>query len=533
MKAKNITLALLILILLASIFLIFKNLSNIYLWQDEAESAALARNTVKFGYPRAFDGTNLLNAQVYTGFGKEFQWKYHPWLHFYIITPFYLLFGVNTFSARLPFAILGFLSIILAFFLAKRLFKKDSIALLAALFISTSVPFLLLVRQSRYYAPQIILTLIITWAYLNLLEKKKKSVFILGASLLALYYTNNGVFMPVFFTVIIHFFLFNKEKKLQKSFIFMSATVILLALPWAIYSYSKQHIAVLDVIVLKKNLEFQIRVLNKYIFPGLFFIILYLIHCFKNKAFKISIDKNDKNGLFFILILLVTNICFFIIVEQRMMRYHVHLFPFLYILQAWLLLIFFSNRKIILVILIAVLMFTNILHNSLSYLVKAVFSKNEKREALLKKVEFYLPKYLYEITHDYDGPVEGSVKFLKQYAKPGDAVKVAYDDASFIFYLPYLKIENTPFFDNKDFPEWIVWRDYWIKDEYASYCEKSKNKNCNLGDEKYTQEIKTKYIAHEIPYPDIIWENRPDDLEYHKFKTVESGRKVIIYERIK
>ena len=42
------------------------------------------------------------------------------------------------------------------------------------------------------------------------------------------------------------------------------------------------------------------------------------------------------------------------------------------------------------------------------------------------KPNFYLPKYLYEITHDYDGPIEGIVKFLNKNAKDGETVKIIY-----------------------------------------------------------------------------------------------------------
>jgi len=313
----------------------------------------------------------------------------------------------------------------------------------------------------------------------------------------------------------------------------MCATVILLALPWVIYSsVSPQYLAVLTPAVLKKNFGFQIRVLNKYIFPLFFFVALYIFRSIKNRSWKIAINEGDKAGLKLILLLIGINLCFYTIVEQRTIRYYVHLFPFLYILQAWIFVTFLSRRKIVYIILILLFIFTNVFHNSLPYLLKAClpFKTPEKRKELVKEVDFYFLKYIYEITHDYDGPVEGTVKFLKQYAKAGDTVKATYDDAGLIFYLPHLKIENDHFFNNKDFPKWIVWRDYWIN-EYKGYCKEYAHQWKSKYDEQYVQEIKNRYIAHEIPYPDIIWENRPDDMEYHKFKTSDEPRKVIIYER--
>jgi len=315
----------------------------------------------------------------------------------------------------------------------------------------------------------------------------------------------------------------------------MCIAVTVLVIPWFIYSrsyLSPNYAPKLDLIAFQRNFVFHIRVLNKYIFPLSFFFILYLIHSIKNKSWKLRFDQNDKKGLILILTLITANLCFYSLMEQRTIRFSINIFSFLYMLEAYLLLYFLGKRKILLVVLICILIFTDILHSSLPYAIKAGFNfKNpKKRDALLKKIDFYFPMYLYEITHDYDGPVEGTIKFLKKYAKPGDTVKVPYDDAALIFYLPYLKADNGYFFDNKDFPKWIVWRDYWIN-EYKNSCETYQYQTYKLYDEQYVQEIKSRYIAHEIPYPDIIWENRPDDMEYHKFKTSDEPRKVIIYER--
>jgi len=532
MKNKCTTYILLSILLTLSLVLIFKNLSNNYLWQDEAESAVYGRNIIKYGYPRAFDGRNLLRAYLAT-FGKNYQCTFHPWLYFYPISLSHIILGESTLSSRLPFAVYGFLSIVILFFLAKRLFKKDSIALLSVLFVSTSIPFILHVRQCRYYALQIFLVLSIFYIYLNVLQKKARYLWLLGILLTALYYTNHGNFIPVFGTIFVHFSLAGREKVSWKHFIFMCIAVLLSALPWVIYSpISPSYLAALKFGVFKKNFGFQIRVLNKYIFPLFFFAALYLFRSIKNKNWKIHIEGEEKEGLKLILLLLGINICFYTIVEQRTIRYYVHLFPFLYILQAWIFVRFLSKRKILCAILMILIIFTNIFHNSLPYLLEAgmPFKGPEKRKELVKEVDFYLLEYIYEITHDYDGPVEGTVKFLKQHAKPGDTVKIAYSDASLIFYLPHLKIENDHFFNDKNFPDWIVWRDYWIneyKGHYEDYAHQWKSKY----DEQYVQKIKNTYIAHEIPYPDIIWENRADDLEYHKFRTVKGERNVIIYEK--
>jgi len=49
-----------LLFLLACIFFLFMNLGNIYLWHDEASTALVGKNILKFGIPKAYDGKNYL-----------------------------------------------------------------------------------------------------------------------------------------------------------------------------------------------------------------------------------------------------------------------------------------------------------------------------------------------------------------------------------------------------------------------------------------------------------------------------------------
>ena len=95
----------------ASVFcaglLLFHNLGQAPLWQDEAETAVLARYTLKFGVPKAFDGINLVSQNQGADYNKAYTWNYSPWLGIYTAAASFLLLGENTFTSRLPFAIFG------------------------------------------------------------------------------------------------------------------------------------------------------------------------------------------------------------------------------------------------------------------------------------------------------------------------------------------------------------------------------------------------------------------------------------------
>ena len=68
---------------------------------------------------------------------KSFS-DYKPGLYVYLAIPFVALFGLNELSVRLPSILLGSFSIILIYFLAKELFKKETAAQASAFLLSIS-----------------------------------------------------------------------------------------------------------------------------------------------------------------------------------------------------------------------------------------------------------------------------------------------------------------------------------------------------------------------------------------------------------
>ena len=62
--------------------LVFSNLGHQYLWQDDAENAIIARNIIKFCYPKAFDGSLLVVSDI--GYRENYTWIFQPWLQNYV-----------------------------------------------------------------------------------------------------------------------------------------------------------------------------------------------------------------------------------------------------------------------------------------------------------------------------------------------------------------------------------------------------------------------------------------------------------------
>ena len=103
--------------------MVFPNLGNVYLWQDEGQTAAIALTIKDNGVPVSYVGVNYLDQNlppvIYNPVGqKQPPWRWHQWTQFYLTAASFAMFGKSTFAALLPFAVLGVASVIICYFLA-------------------------------------------------------------------------------------------------------------------------------------------------------------------------------------------------------------------------------------------------------------------------------------------------------------------------------------------------------------------------------------------------------------------------------
>src|SRR4029453_4555946 len=119
-------------------------------------TALLAQNTLRFGVPVAWDGVSLVSQECGADYDENYLWRQTPWLPIYLAAASFALLDVSTFTARLPFALLGLLAVPSMYLLARRASADRLTALIGAGSLLLSVPFLLHTRQCRYYAVAII-----------------------------------------------------------------------------------------------------------------------------------------------------------------------------------------------------------------------------------------------------------------------------------------------------------------------------------------------------------------------------------------
>ncbi len=170
--------------------LIFANLGNRLLWEDEAETALLAKSILRVGVPIAWDGRDLISQECGTDYDANYLWRQTPWLPIYLTALSFKLFGVGTVSARLPAAVIGVLSVLSLYVLACSLFADRTLAVLATTLLVLSVPFLLHVRQARYYALAILATIWVLYFFFELLRDRRFALLGLTLALTVLFHSS-------------------------------------------------------------------------------------------------------------------------------------------------------------------------------------------------------------------------------------------------------------------------------------------------------------------------------------------------------
>lgn len=175
---------LLILTAIVGLFLFFAGLGKDDLWADEGDTAVFAANITKYGIPKAWDGVTFIDSDKGARLNHDLILVTSPWLQYYATAGSFLVFGKNTFSARFPFAIAGWLTVLLAYRLVLKTTANRWAAFCAAAILIGSVQFLLYGRQCRYYALSMLLTLLLISIFLKMKSARQCALFALTGILL-------------------------------------------------------------------------------------------------------------------------------------------------------------------------------------------------------------------------------------------------------------------------------------------------------------------------------------------------------------
>jgi len=479
-------------------FLLFKNLGNQYLWQDEAQTALVAKTVLSHGIPMGYDGKNSFSQELGAEYGKNYVWRWHTWFPFYLLAGFFGIFGINTFITRLPFALFGLATIAIVYFFSCSLWMSRRAGLIAAFLLILSIPFLILSRQCRYYSPTAFFAISGLYSYFFLTENKKYSSFILVLACTLLFHVHQIFYGIVLLTISFHAMIFCRDK--MKRIFVLSLLTTFINLPWILWASGPLSEWALGSNMLNlgqalKYFSHYLFQMGKYVFPlpmiGLSLLgsLSYRVKL-KNKTFSPILNHLMLLVLFISLSLIILS--FFTVAP--FFRYLTPLIPASCLILALVVELYMK------------------FHFAAGIAVIIIFAYLQP-----------LPDYLYEITHDYDGPIEGIVKYLNQNAKKDEIVAITYGDLPLKFYTDMRVVGGLTGEDLSPAKEadWIIIRKYVI-------CEKDRMVKQYLI-QKASWHLYQKII---IDYPDIPFENRENPQE-HRFRTVTNEDRVIIYRKIR
>lgn len=507
--------------------LIFTQLSNRLLWDDEAETALLGRNTLKFGLPIAFDGETLISQRCGLDHGANYIWRMHSWLPMYTVAASFKLLGESTFSARFPFAVMGWLCIPSLFFLARAAFKRTGVALLAAGLLTVSVPFLLYSRQCRYYSIAILASIWILYFFLAAKEGKKFSILGLAASLTILFHSNFGLFFAALFGLAIGSWAFDTNKLQWQRYAYALSMVFVVNLPF-IYYYDLFGRGEGDrmTFVLRNYISKLMGCMMKidlFVLPILLIPILLGLIWKRRMVYE---EKDDFRITLFLLIFMAINIAVIAFIPFLFFRYMVHLIPVSMLLLALLIEKIWRTNRITACICLVILVSSNLFHGRCSWCIPQAWITKPPDHFF--KVGSPLANYWDEITHDFDGTTEAVAAFLQGRSKKTDRLLITHGDLPLRFYTN-LKIEGgySGVAPKKEPPEWIFIR-HFFRMTLSSQAAKDDAERMK----RYLDQIPwTHYRKIELNTIDSIFENIPEP-EAHIYRTPTKGSRIILYEKI-
>lgn len=572
-------------------FLLFPRLDEAYFWPDEAETALLGKHILTYGYPRMYDGRNLIT--YYPPIHNEdYAEIVVPWLQYYVTAASFYFLGIDTFSARFPFAVCGLIVIGLFPFLVRQITDDAWTQAVAPWILVINVPLLLYFRQCRYYGLTILFTLLVIWAYLHLARGKSWALWPLTAAAVGLFHSHYVVCAGTLAGLGIHWLVVYYRRISWTQITMMGSMFALLTLPWVLYAQFWTHgyvwFSLRKVVIFIGTLSAQLgdnffapllislfglllinqrhyfwryiclfgglfsagTVLNIPLFPYLTAICVLLALL---GGLMLVRSSSLQTGIHLIWMMpggIILMLAFFS--PSNEIRYLVGMAPLMLIAMVMAIgRLRRSSPKLAMACLILVL--TSNIFTAMPALALRVSSfsaldfgafmtdsewsiqtgwnqylppKNEwfhrmavvdSKIAQLGVVQSYPVSYLYELTHRYDGPTEGIVHYLNHHGKSEDTVLIDYGKVSLMFYTKMRILPESLIYqpDPDIKPDWII---------------------MHAGDflqvtESFQQMLDMEYERIELPYPDMLWDNRPE-LSYHYFTLPSTGAPQVIYRRL-
>jgi len=537
--------------------LIFTNLGSDYLWEDEGDTAALASNILKFGVPKAWDGAAFLDCDHGARLNRDLVMVTHPWVQYYLTAASFLIFGQNTFAARFPFALAGWLSILVVYFFLWRSIGSRLTAFSAAALLVLSVQFLLYARQCRYCALNMLLICWLFWSFFRMKSTRDCVLFILAS--VFLFHTHPYGIAPV--VALGALSLIYRPFAMQRRWIWFAAPAIaLLTLPWLALSSLSSSGSALNTTLPQSPGEFVERCVQAFIectsvtpligSAILFIVAALLMRSKKKMADEVARDAAttppesspallETNEISILLSVVATVLLYALATAITQssdslwlvgMRYASAVLPLAAMAAAILIAKVSRGNPLIGLSLLLVFGLTKLAQltpwvavnpSGLIHFGKYSVGAHVPAKIVDRFLGAGLLMYVRDLWHENPGTVAKSCKFLRENAKPGDVVIVNYGMEPTYFYtrLPQAMgiLREYPVYNRArelalpeyvfgiDHVRWIVWRSAW--ETGPGYAINDVLREISARGAKITSVMEME---------ETVWENR-EDIHFHRF----------------
>jgi len=527
--------------------LLLTNLGSGYLWADEGDTAVLGSNILKYGVPKAWDGVTFMDSDFGARVNDQLVMVSTPWLQYYVAAGSFLIFGENTFAARLPFALAGWVTILLAYYLVWRTTAHRWAAFCAAALMVSSVQFLLYCRQCRYYSLSMLLTCGLIWIFFQMKSACHCVLFAVAAILLFHTHPTGIVSVAVLGILTLIYSPFSDQRRW---FWFAFPAIVVLTIPWFALAHAgyTENTAPLRTIG-----EFFVR-LTQYLIEcasvtpliGIVVLCAILMMRWRRGMKKSTSSSSDGPSPLFlerqetVFLLVIFAIFLFYTIAmaatQRTAalwvtgaRYTAAIIPLL-AMAAGLLIVKTSRGRIsVWLPLLLLFAFTN-----LAQITPWLFWADTNPDPENKIVAAHLPEkvidrffatgellFLRDLWRSNPGTLAKSCEFLRQHAQPGDIVITNYESEPLYFHtrLPQgMKImrqdsiyeiarrRGLPEYTfGLDHVRWVVWRFNW--DDYLGITWAEVKRHLLSDGSRVTEMAQIDETA---------WENR-ENIHFHRF----------------
>jgi len=448
-------------------------LDNTVFWDDEAQTAVIARNFLATGTFTGWDGRNLLIYRNGRLLDRNLN-TINSRLDSAVTAASFRLFGQTTWTGRFPFVVAGLAALAVFALIVRRDFRDQPVLWLYALAVlGFSVVFLLNIRQCRYYALGLLFSLLSYDAYRRGLATTRWIWYVVFATAVIGLFYSNYLYCAAFLgaLAIVHVAFHRRELgrkdlwKLGLAAVLVAAATVPYAVAHRIWYHPDSPWNAMWDNRRPTLLWWYVRDLNVLGLPWMVAAVLVFVVIFTWRS-----DRRTRRILEFACLSIVFAVLVAMLTPQPVIgmtvadaRYLLPALPFLSILVAAVLYFVHRRAKILAAVIFLAVISANILSVS----------------PWGWRFHWLLPAYLYEVSHDYPTAYSEVIAFLRQNARQDDVVYMCpeYPSLPLQFYLgdkikfgcmllpqttlPMEKVEElekagAPLLMDRHYPDWII-----------------------------------------------------------------------------